>query len=69
MHKTAPTDFPVHDFIAERWSPRAFSDESVPTEVLGASLKQRAGLPPAVTSSLGRISSALKKIQKISETS
>jgi nitroreductase len=34
MHKRAPTDFPVHDFIAERWSPRAFSDESVPTDVL-----------------------------------
>jgi nitroreductase len=34
MHKRAPTDFPVHDFIAERWSPRAFSDKSVAHEVL-----------------------------------
>jgi nitroreductase len=34
MHKRAPTDFPVHDFISERWSPRAFSDKSVAPEVL-----------------------------------
>jgi nitroreductase len=34
MHKRAPTDFPVHDFIAERWSPRAFSDKPVAPDVL-----------------------------------
>jgi nitroreductase len=34
MHKRAPTDFPVHDFIAERWSPRAFSDKPVSPDVL-----------------------------------
>jgi nitroreductase len=34
MHKRAPTDFPVHDFVAERWSPRAFSDEAVPADIL-----------------------------------
>jgi nitroreductase len=34
MHKRAPTDFPVHDFIAERWSPRAFSDKRVAPDVL-----------------------------------
>lgn len=34
MHKRAPTDFPVHDFIAERWSPRAFSDKPVAPNVL-----------------------------------
>lgn len=34
MHKRAPTDFPVHDFVSERWSPRAFSDKAVPPEVL-----------------------------------
>jgi nitroreductase len=34
MHKRAPSDFPIHDLIAERWSPRAFSDEAVPTDVL-----------------------------------
>jgi len=34
MHKRAPTDFPVHDLIAERWSPRAFSDRSVAPDVL-----------------------------------
>ena len=34
MLKRAPTDFPVHDLIAERWSPRAFSDKPVAPDVL-----------------------------------
>ena len=34
MHKRAPTDHPVHDFVSERWSPRAFSDKPVTPEVL-----------------------------------
>jgi nitroreductase len=34
MHKRAPSDFPVHDFIAERWSPRAFSEKPVAPDVL-----------------------------------
>src|SRR3984893_17824515 len=36
MHKRAPTDFPVHDFVAERWSPRAFSDKLVAPDVLSS---------------------------------
>ncbi len=46
MHKRAPTDFPVHDFIAERWSPRAFSDKSVEPELL-ASLFEAARWAPS----------------------
>jgi nitroreductase len=34
MHKRAPTDFPAHDLITERWSPRAFSDKPVAADVL-----------------------------------
>lgn len=34
MHKPAPSDFPVHELIRERWSPRAFADKPVPHEVL-----------------------------------
>lgn len=34
MQKPAPTEFPVHDLIRDRWSPRAFADKSVPPEVL-----------------------------------
>jgi nitroreductase len=34
MQRPAPTDHPVHEIIRERWSPRAFSEEPVPTEVL-----------------------------------
>jgi nitroreductase len=34
MQKPAPSDFPVHELIRERWSPRAFADKSVPQNVL-----------------------------------
>lgn len=36
MHKPAPTDFPVHDLIRDRWSPRAFASKSVEPAVLGS---------------------------------
>lgn len=34
MQKPAPTDHPVHELVRKRWSPRAFSENSVPPEVL-----------------------------------
>lgn len=34
MQKPAPTDFPIHEVLRERWSPRAFSVRPVPAEVL-----------------------------------
>ena len=34
MNKPAPVDYPVHELIQNRWSPRAFSDKAVPREVL-----------------------------------
>jgi len=34
MSKPAPVEFPVHELIQNRWSPRAFSDKQVPQEVL-----------------------------------
>jgi nitroreductase len=34
MFKPANTDYPVHDLVKNRWSPRAFSDKAVPREVL-----------------------------------
>ncbi len=34
MKKPAASDFPVHDLIRDRWSPRAFSDRAVPRDVL-----------------------------------
>jgi nitroreductase len=36
MHKPAPTDFPVHDLIRDRWSPRAFANKPVEPAVLGS---------------------------------
>jgi nitroreductase len=46
MHKRAPTDFPVHDLISERWSPRAFDEETVQPDVL-ASLFEAARWAPS----------------------
>jgi nitroreductase len=46
MHKRAPTDFPVHEVVSERWSPRAFSDKAVPPVVL-ASLFEAARWAPS----------------------
>src|SRR5437773_10022745 len=34
MKKPAPSDFPVHELVRERWSPRAFADKPVPQHVL-----------------------------------
>ena len=34
MQKPAPSDFPVHPLIRDRWSPRAFIDKPIPPEVL-----------------------------------
>lgn len=34
MRKRAKSDHPIHDLLAERWSPRAFADKAVPKEVL-----------------------------------
>jgi len=34
MNNPAPVEYPVLDVIKNRWSPRAFSDKPVPTEVL-----------------------------------
>lgn len=46
MQKPAPTNFPVHDLIRDRWSPRAFSDKPVGCEVL-ASLFEAARWAPS----------------------
>lgn len=34
MHKPAPVEHPIHDLLRDRWSPRAFSERQVPTEIL-----------------------------------
>jgi len=39
MQKPAETAYPVHDLIASRWSPRAFSDRPVDRETLGSLLE------------------------------
>jgi len=46
MHKPAATDFPVHDLIRHRWSPRAFSDKPVEPAIL-ASLFEAARWAPS----------------------
>ena len=34
MHKRTPFDFPIHDLVAERWSPRAFGDKPISSDIL-----------------------------------
>src|SRR5438046_8362651 len=34
MEKPAPADFPIHELLSRRWSPRAFSDKPVQPEKL-----------------------------------
>jgi nitroreductase len=46
MQKPAPTDFPVHNLIRDRWSPRAFADKPVEPAVL-ASLFEAARWAPS----------------------
>lgn len=36
MKRPATTDYPVHELIRERWSPRAFSEKQIPEEVLSS---------------------------------
>jgi len=36
MNKHAVTDYPIHEYLAQRWSPRAFADKPVSAEVLGS---------------------------------
>ncbi len=36
MEKPANTDFPIHDLLRHRWSPRAFADRPVEPEKLGS---------------------------------
>jgi len=46
MQKPAPTQFPVHDLIRSRWSPRAFADQPVDHATL-ASLFEAARWAPS----------------------
>jgi nitroreductase len=34
MQNPAPSDFPIHDLIRNRWSPRAFADREIPHDTL-----------------------------------
>lgn len=34
MKNSAPADFPIHDLIRDRWSPRAFGDKDISPETL-----------------------------------
>ena len=39
MEKLAPTDFPIHDLLQRRWSPRTFADRPVEPEKLRSLLE------------------------------
>lgn len=39
LEKSAVTDYPLHELVRDRWSPRAFSSRPVPREKLGSLLE------------------------------
>ncbi len=47
MDKPARLDYPIHDLMRRRWSPRAFSPESVPKEALRSVLEAARWSPSA----------------------
>ena len=47
MKNPAPVDPPVHDFIRQRWSPRAFADRDVEPEALRSLLEAAQWAPSA----------------------
>jgi len=55
MQKPALTASAYHELLQNRWSPRAFSDQSVSPEVLHALFERRAGRPPAAITALAYI--------------
>ncbi|WP_180970645.1 nitroreductase family protein [Burkholderia sp. WAC0059] len=47
MHKPAPTVVPIHELIAGRWSPRAYSNEPVGRDAIRAVLEAARWAPSA----------------------
>lgn len=39
MNKQAKTNYPIHELLANRWSPRTFSQRSVSSDILGSLLE------------------------------
>lgn len=39
MKSPAETQYPIHELLQSRWSPRAFSDQSIETEMLNSTLE------------------------------
>ena len=39
MNKSANTNYPIHDLLANRWSPRAFSEQAISPDTLGSLLE------------------------------
>lgn len=47
MEKPAETQYPIHELLQRRWSPRAFSDQAVSPEVLRSLLEAARWAPSA----------------------
>lgn len=61
MEKTAETRFPIHELIQRRWSPRAFSSESLAREDLLALLEAARWAPSAMNEQPWRYLVALRE--------
>ncbi|MSO74558.1 MAG: nitroreductase [Alphaproteobacteria bacterium] len=63
MDKPASLDYPIHDLLRQRWSPRAFSSEAVPKEALRSVLEAARWAPSASNLQPWHIMVALKANQ------
>jgi nitroreductase len=68
VEKPALNDFPIEDFLARRWSPRAFSQKAVPAEALCSLLEAARWAPSCFNEQPWRFIVATKEEPEAFET-
>lgn len=66
--KSAPVQFPVHDLIRNRWSPRAFADETISDGILRSLFEAARWAPSSFNEQPWRFILARKESKKIFES-
>ena len=66
--KKASTDYPIHELLAERWSPYGFEDRPV-AQAAALYLRRLAGQRPPIMNSLGAFLLRPRKILRSSHDS
>ncbi len=68
MSKVAETEFPVHELIKSRWSPRAYTDEPITQDELYTILEAGTWAPSSMNDQPWRFSWALKSNKEAFDT-